>query len=369
MKKVVLFLVAVMVASANYAQGQEKALKQYGFWDNWFIQGQFGVQRTYSESHKYASFGDKISPTAALNVGKFFSPEVGARLQLGGWTSANNIINHSYNVKYYNANVDALFNMTNIFLPYRENRVFNLIGILGVGYVHGFKNSSEKVNRTNFASPRAGLQTDFRVNEKWSLNLEANANLLRDDFNGQYGYGCLFDGTLNVLAGVTFHFSKRGFATVEPSDPALIQSLNDKINAQRSEIESLNDNVNKQKALIDEYKACCEKKQAAVEPAPAEKENLNTAVIFRIGKAKIDPNQEVNIYNAAQYLKQNPDAKIIIASYCDKKTGTPSFNQRLSEKRSAAVVKVLKKKYGINENRFTVVNNGDKVQPYPDNNS
>jgi len=191
MKKVVLFLVAVMVASANYAQGQEKALKQYGFWDNWFIQGQFGVQRTYSESHKYASFGDKISPTAALNVGKFFSPEVGARLQLGGWTSANNIINHSYNVKYYNANVDALFNMTNIFLPYRENRVFNLIGILGVGYVHGFKNSSEKVNRTNFASPRAGLQTDFRVNEKWSLNLKLTPTYCVMISMASIGYGCL----------------------------------------------------------------------------------------------------------------------------------------------------------------------------------
>lgn len=51
-----------------------------------------------------------------------------------------------------------------------------------------------------------------------------------------------------------------------------------------------------------------------------------------------------------------------------KKTGTAAFNQKLSEKRSNAVVKALKEQYGISDDRFTVVNNGDKQQPYPDNN-
>nr|WP_320039164.1 OmpA family protein [uncultured Bacteroides sp.] len=361
-KKVLILLFAIApigLFAQNTAQGQEKALKQYGFWDNWFIQGQIGVQRTYSESHKYASFGDKISPTAALGVGKFFSPEVGARLQVGGWTSANNKLDYSYNVKYFNANTDALFNLTNIFLPYKEDRVFNLIGIVGIGYVHGFRNSDENVHATNSVAPRIGLQADFRLSNAWSINLEANGNLLRDDFNGQEQFGCSYDGTLNVLAGVTYRFGRRGFATVDVADPALIQSLNDQINSQRAQIE--------------EYKACCEKKSAEpktiIKEVPAAKGTLlNSVVTFRIGKATIDPNQEVYVYNAAQYLKQNPDAKVSIASYADKKTGTAAFNQKLSEQRSEAVAKMLKEKYSIAENRFTVENNGDKQQPYPDNN-
>ena len=344
----------------NTAQSQEKALKQYGFWDNWFIQGQIGGQHTFSESHKTASFGDKISPNAALGVGKFFSPEVGARLQFGGWTSSNNTPNDSYNVKYLNINTDALFNITNIFMPYREDRKFSLIGIMGIGYVHGFKDTKDNVHLTNMVSPRLGLQADYRLNEAFSLNLEANGNLLRDDFNGQEKFGCSYDGTLNVLVGVTYRFKDRGFATVDAADAALIQSLNDNINSQRAQIE--------------EYKACCEKKQVVAEPktiikeAPAAKENLNSVVIFRIGKATIDASQEVNVYNAAQYLKQNPSAKITIASYCDKKTGTAEFNQKLSESRSAAVAKALKE-YGIDESRFTIENNGDKKQPFPDNNN
>jgi Outer membrane protein and related peptidoglycan-associated (lipo)proteins len=361
-KKVLILLFAIApigLFAQNTAQGQEKALKQYGFWDNWFIQGQIGAQRTYSESHKYASFGDKLSPTAALGVGKFFSPEVGARLQLGGWTSSNYINGSTYDVKYLNGNVDALFNLTNIFLPYKEHRVFNLIGILGAGYVHGFKDSDENLHATNSVAPRIGLQADFRLSKAWSINLEANGNLLRDDFNGQEKFGCSYDGTLNVLAGVTYRFGRRGFATVNAADPALIQSLNDQINSQRAQIE--------------EYKACCEKKSA--EPKTIIKEvpttnaaSLNSVVTFRIGKATIDPNQEVYVYNAAQYLKQNPDAKVSIGSFADKNTGTAAFNQKLSEKRSEAVAKMLKEKYGIAENRFTVENNGDKQQPYPDNN-
>ena len=345
----------------NTAQNQEKALKQYGFWDNWFIQGQLGGQYTFSENHKAASFGDKISPNAALGVGKFFSPEVGARVQLGGWTSNNYVNNSTYDVKYLNGNIDALFNMTNIFLPYKENRVFNLIGILGIGYVHGFKDSDENLHATNSVSPRLGLQADFRLNDAWSINLEANGNLLRDDFNGQEKFGFSYDGTLNVLAGVTYRFKDRGFATVDVADAALIQSLNDKINTQRAQIE--------------EYKACCEKKQVAAEPqyvAPQNTENkrpdLSAAVIFRIGKSNIDPHQQVNLYNAAQYLKQYPDAKVTITSYADKKTGTAKFNQELSKKRSESVAKILKEKYGIAEDRINIVNNGDKEQPYPDNN-
>jgi outer membrane protein OmpA-like peptidoglycan-associated protein len=354
-KKVFLLLAATFITSANYAQSQEKALKQYGFWDNWFIQGQIGGQRTFSENNHLSSFMDKLSPTAAIGVGKFFSPEVGARVQLGGWTSSNYRNNDTYNVNYFNGNTDVLFNMSNIFLPYKEDRVFNLIGILGIGYVHGFKDADKNLHVTNSVSPRLGLQADFRLSSAWSLNLEANGNLLRDDFNNQEKFGCSYDGTLNVLAGITYRFNNRGFATVDPADPALIQSLNDEINAQRSQAKA--------------YKACCENKSA--QPTTVTKEAtitkeilLNSAIIFRFGKATIDRSQEVNIYNVAQYLKQNPNAKITISSYCDKKTGTAAFNQKLSEKRSAAVVKVLKEKYGIAKDRFIIVNNGDKKQPF-----
>ena len=138
MKKALYLVVALCCVVQTFAQSGEKTLRQYGYWDNWFIQGQFGGQYTMSESQEYSSFSGKLSPTAALNIGKFFSPQVGSRIQLGGWTSKNNITGSKYNVKYLNTNVDVLFNMSNIFRAYREMSTFNFIGILGIGYVHTF---------------------------------------------------------------------------------------------------------------------------------------------------------------------------------------------------------------------------------------
>lgn len=362
MKKVFLFLTVALLAGASFAQGQEKAIKQYGFWDNWFIQGQLGGQYLFSEYGKQADFMDKVNLNAALGVGKYLSPEVGARLSVGGWRAGSYFSYYPYDRKYVNVNFDALFNLTNVFLTYKEDRVFNLIGIFGFGYWHGFKDKDvaqlNSPSSDSFA-PRLGLQTDFRLNEKWSVNLEANANFIHDNFNGQI-WGTKYDIPLNILAGVTYRFANRGFKMVNEEDPALIQSLNDKINDQRGQIE--------------QYKACCEKQQVVPEPKTIIKEvpgkvSLNEMVIFRIEQAKIDKNQEVNLFNVAQFMKANPDAKITVASYADKKTGTPEFNQKLSEERSAVVMKILTEKYGIAKDRIMVVNNGDKQQPFPDNNS
>lgn len=369
MKKFFL-IVSVFFASISLAQAQDGA-KKYGFWDNWFIQGQIGGQYTFSEYNKDASFGDKISPTAALGIGKFVSPEAGARLQLGGWTSGNYFMT-DYDVKYFNINLDALFNLTNIFCSYKEGRTFNFYGIVGMGFVHTFADKDVRVplgpgsglyamSKTDGWAPRLGLQTDFRINDAWSFNLEANANFMIDKFNGQV-YGKSHDVTTNLLAGFTYRFKERGFPPAEIHDPAYIQNLNDQINNLRGQVE--------------EYKACCEKKQQPVitEPKTIIKEvpakpTVYEMVLFRINKAVIDKNQEAAIYTVAQFMKENPDAKITITSTADKKTGTPQYNQKLSEKRSAAVVKVLTNKYGIDKSRITVVNNGDKEQPFPSENS
>lgn len=87
MKKVLLLLALASFAVMCFPQNGEKTLRKYGYWDNWFIQWQAGGQYTFSECQQYSSFSGKLSPTVALNIGKFFSPEVGTRIQFGGWTS------------------------------------------------------------------------------------------------------------------------------------------------------------------------------------------------------------------------------------------------------------------------------------------
>jgi len=372
MKKVFFLLAVVSFAVVCVAQNGEKNLKQYGYWDNWFIQGQLGGQYTFSECQQYSSFSGKLSTTAALNVGKYFSPEAGARIQLGGWTSKNNLAGSIYNVKYFNANIDALFNMTNIFMPYKEGRVFNFIGILGVGFVHTFPDSKVNViteyqpylhtlQKTNSGSIRIGLQADFRLSNAWSLNVEANGNLLRDDFNGQEKYLANNDATLNVLAGITYRFNKRGFATVEAFDPVFIQSLNDQNNMLRLQVK--------------EYKACCENKQLVPESKtnsvemPVENDTtLISVIVFPIGKTNIEIEQDANLYNVARYMKQHPQKKITIVSYTDTEASTADIKLKVSEKRTAAVYMALIEKFEIPGSRLTIVNYSGRQQPFHINN-
>ncbi|MFY9515265.1 MAG: OmpA family protein, partial [Dysgonamonadaceae bacterium] len=82
---------------------------------------------------------------------------------------------------------------------------------------------------------------------------------------------------------------------------------------------------------------------------------------------KIDRHQHVSIYNTAEYLKQNPDAKVKIVGYADKLTGYPEYNWKLSEKRAKAVADVLINEYGIDSSRISLDWKGDTEQPYPQN--
>lgn len=75
----------------------------------------------------------------------------------------------------------------------------------------------------------------------------------------------------------------------------------------------------------------------------------------------------VNVYNIAEYLKANPDSKIVVRGYADKDTGTAEYNQKLSERRAQAVADILTSDYGIAADRISTEAEGSATQPYPTN--
>lgn len=365
MKKVFLLIAAIAVVSS--ASSQEKAFKPAGIWDNWFLQGQVGASYTFSEDNRKAGVGDLITPYVALSTGKYFSPALGARLQVGGWDAKTYLIDKddTYSVKYLQAGVDGLLNFTNLFLPYNPDRVFNLIGFAGLSYVHGFKNSDQAVKVTNSVVPRGGFQFDFRVNPNINLNLEVAANLMNDDFNGIVG-GKKYDGTLNALAGVTYRFGSGSFDRVDIIDPSTITSLNEQINAQRSQLEDKDKVLADKDNQLDALKAELSKKPSVIEKSVKKEEVLmNAVVVFRLGSAKLEQNQDINIFNVSKFMTENPDAQLVITGYADKHTGTPAVNQRLSERRAKVVFDILTEKYHVEPSRLTVKASGDKEQLFP----
>ncbi|GAB6120549.1 hypothetical protein JCM30204_16980 [Dysgonomonas termitidis] len=127
---------------------------------------------------------------------------------------------------------------------------------------------------------------------------------------------------------------------------------------------------NTYKNLTNRTDAGIEKRIAACEeviPALQIENRVETVFFSPKSSAIIDRNQKVNIFNTAKYLQDNPSAKVKVVGYADKKTGTPSINEKLSEKRAKNVANELIKKYNIDSNRVTVVWKGDTVQPYAEN--
>lgn len=361
MKKVILVLATAFLAMSGFAQ--EKGLKRYGFWDNWFIQGQAGVSHTFSENFKKTDLTNLLSPHAAVSVGKHFSPVAGARLQVGGWEAKSLFSSDKiYKYNYIQTNLDGLLNLTNLFTPYQGDKMFNLYGIMGVGYIHNFGDWEIGVKTQNSIIPRVGFQADFRLNSDLSINVETVGNLMADKFNGIV-VGRKNDATLNVLLGLTYRFNKGGFALVDVADPAQIQSLNDQINAQRSQLRDKDRDIQKYQAEI--YRLGSMPVPVAEEIVTTDTEVLmNAVVVFRLGSAKLEQNQDINIYNAAKYLRENPRVKITVTGYADKATGTPAINKRLSEQRAQAVADILINKYGIAANRINVQASGDTEQPF-----
>jgi outer membrane protein OmpA-like peptidoglycan-associated protein len=90
-------------------------------------------------------------------------------------------------------------------------------------------------------------------------------------------------------------------------------------------------------------------------------------VFFRINSSTIDKGQQVSVYNTAEYLKANENAKVNIIAYADAQTGTPDYNFALSERRARAVADALTSEYGIDSDRISIDWKGDTVQPYAEN--
>ena len=76
----------------------------------------------------------------------------------------------------------------------------------------------------------------------------------------------------------------------------------------------------------------------------------------------------VNVYNVAQWMKSNPNAKVYIRGYADRDTGTAAYNMKLSERRAQTVKDILVNDYGIDASRLTTEQYGSDVQPFDVNN-
>lgn len=338
MKKFLIMLAIAGVSLTSMAQETETTTEKYSvatnsFWSNWFVQG--GVQWTafYSSlehgfdtsNNPFKSF--RSNPQASVAIGKWFTPGLGLRTKVSGiWGKAN-----GDSFKYWNAQEQVLFNLSNMFCGYNPKRVYNCIPFAGAGFARNMSSDMYAMGMS------IGLLNEFNINKRVAINLELGWNRLENDFyseghanNGPRGWDS-HDNYLYAELGLTLNIGKTGWAKVPDVDAikALSQSQIDALNAQLADSKSENERL---KAMLNE------KPKEVVMPESI-KQFITTpvSVFFNIGKTDVaNPKDLVNVEALAKYAKTN-NSKIMVTGFADSATGTPQINQKLSVKRAEIV--------------------------------
>jgi outer membrane protein OmpA-like peptidoglycan-associated protein len=386
MKKNILFGFAAcgaMLLSANTASAQEVAVEEvvngtetvecvnhyYSERNaNWFLQFGAGMElpitdRVAGDHHRH------ITAAYNLGFGKWFSPYLAWRV------SANYAAYHvdvkGYNkAKYLNANADIMWDMFNSF-GVNTHRVFSIVPFAGIGVSRswGWTNyallpqtqDGEVKGRIWEVPVSVGLQFRFRLCKYVDFFAEGRYSFMGDEFDG-VPVGQNVDMNLTAIGGFNINFGGRNFKSFNPCKYLdYINQLNGQVNDLRGALATCG-------AALAAAEAQLPCPEVVAPECPDAQAPLMSTVRFTINSAKITSTETVNVYNTAQWMKANPDSKVVVKGYADKNTGTAEYNMKLSERRAQAVYDMLTNEYGISADRLTIKAEGSDAQVYDENN-
>lgn len=361
-KKTLLTVLVAMGCSAAMAQ---QTTTETVFNPHWYVRGQIGGQYTLGE----VKFGDLVSPNAQIAAGYNFTSLWGARIAVNAWQSKGgskiNGTKYDWKYNYVAPMVDATLNLTNLFGGFKANRLVDLTLFAGIGANIGFGNDEAwDANSAILAQQfpgyngnymqylwdgskarftgRAGIDIDFNVCERVAIGLELSANTLSDKYNSKKAGNS--DWYFNGLIGAKVNLGKTTKQKTVPAKVQIVEKIVEK------PVEKVVEKIVYRDRIVE--------KKA---------EPLRREIFFTIRATQIAKEEMAKVEEIANYLKANPNAKVVITGHADKGTGNATINKNLSEKRAKIVADTLVKKYGIAESRISYDGKGDTEQPFAEN--
>lgn len=224
-----LFIISVLISISVLTFAQSKnihivANNNNGFWSNWEVSLNGGVQTIYNIPNKKEGVDlnpyswDSFNPVFDLYINKWMSTIFGMRLGFSG-IGAKYYYNSLYedNVELKNnsfsAHINALLNVTNLINGYSPNAFFNLSVFAGVGVMYSKRTEPkpESDNKIQLIVP-IGLLTTYSINKNWAINLEFRDFLLfGNNVHNELSPMTTadFSNQLSVSAGVTYKFANK----------------------------------------------------------------------------------------------------------------------------------------------------------------
>ncbi|EGC20861.1 OmpA family protein [Prevotella multiformis] len=367
MKKLFMVLALAGCTMTGFAQNEtltEKySVATNSFWSNWFIQVGADWNAWYSnqEHGRDAAISPlkrfRSNPGASIAVGKWFTPGLGLRTKVQGiWgkrvgASFNPASRLDNGNKYWLAQEQVMFNLSNLLCGYNENRVWNLIPFAGAGVGRSMSADRYAMGLS------AGVQSSWKVCKAMRVYLEAGWNRYEGDLDGvaeattkARGWES-HDNNLYAEVGLNFNLGKGTWNKVPDVEAinAQHQAALDALNAKLRDSEAENARLRDQLANQKPVETTSESVKQLV--------NTPVSVFFNINKSTIASQKDlVNVQALAKYAKDNNNS-LLVTGYADSATGTPAYNQKLSERRANTVANELVK-MGVENSKITAVGKG-----------
>ena len=356
MKRMILLPVIALGALTAAAQ----AVEQPKLFDNVSV----GVNGGVTTPMMHNPFFKSMRPVVGLNIDKQITPTfaLGVESLFGINTSSWNGRTHSSTA--FDDSYVGLYgkvDLFNLFGGYQcATRPFTIEAVAGAGWGHQYVNEANG-DDWNYFVTKAGLNFKINATDRLSVNIAPSVmyNMNGSSFKQQaIGYSSR-NATFNLTAGVSYRFGE-GFTCVQPYNQAEVDALNAQVNDLRAAVADAGAvaaaSQAEAAALAAQLAQCQNRKPEVI------KEVFNTLnsvryIFFRKGSATITPDQQPNVEMIASYLKNHPDAKVVVKGYASKE-GNPEFNVKLDQRRAEAVKTSLVKSYKIASDRIVAEGQG-----------
>lgn len=375
MKKYLFIMVLCSIIQISFAQSKEGQSSEparkatfinNGFWDHWFIGAGAGANIYFGDRNSDADFFHRFTVAPEVQFGKWINPYLGTRIKGAGLTNLHTFNDNATIMsrnRFATVQADLMWSMTDYFMKYSSDRVYSLVPYVGFGWAFGWDYTNQPTyagghTRMNGMTLNAGIINNFKLSDRVTLSIEFAATAVRSEFNQVKSSGN-YDILGTASAGLIFNLGKTAaFSEAELRNPQEIDALNSRIN----ELYAQNQELAQRPVDCPD----CPESEVITEKVVEFEDNplINNVVLFKINQTKVDPYQGVNIYNIAQYLKDNPQFKVRVIGYTDRKTGTSQINEKLSAERAQNVARILISDYNISRDRIKVEWVGDKEPPF-----
>lgn len=372
------------------------------FGSNWEIGFGLGGNILFGDHDKQMDLLDRVGPQVSIYAAKWFTPGLGLRVGafagdlygVSGWTGHKTTqpnVNYgnyqgfivdkngkvltnpsqiasrgvvygkeeskSYGLyettqRYVNLHGDVLFNLSNLFCGYKENRFYSAIPFVSVG----FALSTEKAingQHTHELTGGVGLLNRFRLSKALDLNLEVRGTYVSDRFDQEYlaqsqktgnvvaQAGRWGEGILSASLGLSYKIPRRGWDNVVERtlrvNDGLLQDLRNRVGVLQGENDDLR--LQLEKALNREVT----RENVAAQPL---------LVTFPIDRWVLSNKDRVNLGFLAETIKANPGMVFSVTGYADRGTGSVKRNIFLARKRSEVIYNCLVNEFGVSESQL-----------------